>query len=508
MAIAAFIGVDSQNAGCVKIMASDIYNPYSTPDTDYAKFLFNSKYQTMRFAGIVARAYSGSGQAFTPAGTGTSNFLTFYDGYLTNIANYFIRSNAFPALEYAVPLFDIKYKDASGVVNYGARVTRYFLGFNNRSALFTTPGYGEEGWLTNFTGTGTYAFNMAQGFGTHFFNSEFAQTYKEFVVWNLPGTAVPINNPPLAPVAGQVAVEITRTACRAAKPGYDVRTATPSQLSFDSSSLPAKVVAAGDIALPSGTTVYPLTALAGVAIGQLRADVIVYQGGTIFYPTNPLSTETEYGADYQFSGANIVFSNPFGAARARFIVYALDDSSPSAGDNDVWREFNDGTRDVLQFLRPGAARPPRLSDIMVDSRWPQVRILNEGYIDVGGVNGAQQWVVPLSTGGLFPFVKYVTVHAGGSGVRLGNFSGTISSRVKAPYTVYGYYDTADAGKAYYTAGDSTYCQLTPSEARFFTFRGLPTRRYLSGGSNISNLVTENDPTPIIGIRYYILGIPA
>jgi hypothetical protein len=319
---------------------------------------------------------------------------------------------------------------------------------------------------------------------------------------------VPINSPPLAPVAGQVQVEITRTACRAAKPGYDVRVATPSQLSFDSSSLPAKVVAAGDIALPSGTTVYPLTSLVGVTIGQLRADVIVYQGSTIYYPTNPLSTETEYGADYQFAGPNLVFSNPFGAARARFIVYALDDSSPSAGDNDVWREFNDGSRDVLQFLRPGAANPPRLSDIMVDSRWPQVRILSEGYIDVGWINGAQQWAVPLATGGLFPFVKYVTVHGGGSGIRLGNFSGTITNRTKAPYTVYGYYDTADAGKSYYTAGDSTYCQLTPSEARFFTFRGLPTRRYLSGGSNISNLVTENDPTPIIGIRYYILGIPA
>jgi hypothetical protein len=456
----------------------------------------------------VARAYSGNGQAFTPAGTGTSNFQTFYDGYVTNIANYFIRSNSFPALEYSVPLFDIKYKDISGVVNYGSRVTRYFLGFNNRSALFSTPGYGEEGWLSAFTGTGSYAFYMDQGFGTHFFNTEFAQTYKEFVVWNLPGNNVAINSPPLAPVAGQVQVEITRTACRAAKPGYDVRLATPSQLSFDSSSLPAKVVAAGDIFLPAGTTVYPLTTLAGVSIGQLRADVIVYQGGTIFYPTNPLSTETEYGADYYFSGSSLVFSNPFGAARARFIVYALDDSAPSAGDNDVWREFNDGARDVLQFLRPGAAKPPRLSDIMVDSRWPQVRILNQGYIDVSGSSGAAQWAVALNTSGLFPFVKYVTVHGGGSGVRLGNFSGTISGRVKAPYTVYGYFDTADAGKSYYTAGDSTYCQLTSTEARFFTYRGLPTRRYLSGGSNISNLVNEYDPTPIVGIRYYILGIPA
>ncbi|SEH51329.1 hypothetical protein SAMN05216228_100210 [Rhizobium tibeticum] len=510
MAISWHVGVDYQDAGCVKIMKDAAYDPVNTPDSERYKFLYNSKYQTMRPAGRDTQPYLGAAEVFTPGGSNVNTFAKYHRSFVGNNGQLFYRSSFFTSLEYSVPLYEVKQKDQANTLYYAARVTRAFIGFNNRSAYWTTPAYMEVGWLSEFTSTSFATnFSMTQGLASLFDTSLFAQSCKEVVVWNLPGNSVAIANPPLAPVAGQVQVQITSDFCRASKPGYDARTATPSQLYFDSSARSAKVIAAADIALPSGTTVYPLGNLGAGAVGNLFADVIVYQGSTVYYPTNPLSSETEYGADYYFSGANLVLSNPYGAARARFIVYAQDDSSPVGGGNYVWREFNDGTRDVVQFLRPGASNPPRLADVMVDSRWPMVQLIAEGYINVTAqADGAREWAIPIDTTGLFPFVKYMTVHGGGGGVNLGGFTGNLSSRVRPPYTLFGYVDPTETGKQYYTGGGSTYCRLTAGEARFYTFRGLPARRYLSGGSSISNLVNEGDSTPIIGIRYYILGIPA
>ncbi len=510
MAISWHVGVDYQDAGCVKIMKDASYDPVYTSDGERYKFLYNSKYQTMRSSGRDVQPFLGATEAFTPPGSNVNTFTKYHRGFVGNSGQLFYRSSFFTSLEYSVPLYEVKQKDQANTLYYAARVTRSFVGFNNRSAYWTTPAYAEVGWLSDFTSTAFASnFSMSRGLASIYDTALFGQTCKEAVVWNLPGDGNAIANPPLAKVPGQVQVQITSDFCRASKPGYDVRTATPGQLYFDSSARTSKVVAAADVALPSGTTVYPLGYLGAGAVGNLFADVIVYQGSTVYYPTNPLSSETEYGADYYFSGANLVLSNPYGAARARLIVYAQDDSSAVGGGNDVWREFNDGTRDVVQFLRPGASNPPRLADIMVDSRWPMVQIIAEGYIDVTTqANGAREWSVPIDTTGLFPFVKYMTVHGGGGNINLGGITGNISSRVRPPFTLFGYVDPTETGKQYYTGGGSTYCRLTAGEARFYTFRGQPTRKYLSGGSSTSNLVTENDPTPIIGIRYYILGIPA
>jgi hypothetical protein len=78
---------------------------------------------------------------------------------------------------------------------------------------------------------------------------------KEIVIWQLPADNTAISNGTLkAPVSGQRSIEITSDYCRVAKPGFDVRTATGSQLAFDSSKRPLAAIYADDISLPVGTT--------------------------------------------------------------------------------------------------------------------------------------------------------------------------------------------------------------------------------------------------------------
>lgn len=502
------IGRDSSGAGSIKIMKRDADDPRVTPDDAVAKFQWNSKWAAqIRYQGSdQVNQLGGQGSAYLPSGAGNSNFTRFSNKVSNNGQQYnFYRLDHFSGLEYAMPAFDVKYIDPSSGRYVGGKVMVGYSGWQDRAGLFQLPAAYSVGWLQNASITG-FGGGFSMSYGGEFRIATNQPNNIKLLMWNLPADETTIANPALAPVAGQMQVQISKDFCRVSKPGYDVRTATPSQMAFDSSARPAKIVAADDIAVPSGTSVYDFS-LPGVPIGgELVADVIFYQGSTVYFPTNPLTSEVEYGAEYYLSGNTLVFVNPYGAVRARFIVYAQDDGGITFGSNKVFRQFNDGTRDVVQFLRPGAANPPRLGDILIDSRWPCLQIVKEGYIPIG--SGALQNAVAFNSAGLFPFIKYWTVHAGGTIAALG--ASTASKRVRLPFTSFGYVDPPTTGKQYFTGGDSSYCRLTTNEARFFTFVGNPIRRYLTQtqvnpGYRVDQ---EFDPTPIVGIRYFIFGIPA
>jgi hypothetical protein len=265
------------------------------------------------------------------------------------------------------------------------------------------------------------------------------------------------------------------------------------------------VIYSADIAVPAGTTTIALAPyLNGIAIsGELVADVQCYQGATVYVPASPLATKIRYGAIYRINGTNLELVNNYSACRARIVVFAQDASAPTAGSNKVLKQFNDGTRDVVQFLRPGAADPPTMADVIQDSRWPTLQLLKEGFININ-VNGAQQWPIAFNSTGLFPFVKYMTIHGAGSET-IAPSKGTFTKRIRMPFTRL-LYDRTNV----YTSGDTTYCSITSTEVRFFTFKGAPIRYYYeqSAVSPGYTLQSDNDPNPITGIRYFIFGIPA
>src|SRR5690606_5555153 len=71
------------------------------------------------------------------------------------------------------------------------------------------------------------------------------------------------------------------------------------------------------------------------------------------------------------------------AGRSCFVTYyvvAEDGSGYSSGNASFIRSFGEGEDAYVQIRRPGCAEPPNLSDILLDSRWPTMPLIMEGYV--------------------------------------------------------------------------------------------------------------------------------
>lgn len=505
-------GDDYAGVPSVKITKGSI-DPALEPDSNVGSFLYNSKWaKDYKLAGIDLMPYVG-GPTFWPSGAGLSNYTKYTEVSLptgSGEASYF-RNGHFPALDYSLPLVDIKAKRISNGRFIGSMVRELIWGptisGTRRAGNWYTPSQQWFGWGAGMTVyyNDTTGYHAAGTVVRNYFSwpggVEAEPFYNNIAVWNLPGdeTAILDGSPP-APVSGQHVIEIDSAGVRVAKPGFDLRSIMrPTQLAFNSANSPTKIIGAADIACPAGVSSYNI----GVAIPpNAQADVFFYQGGTIVYPANP-GIGNVYGAEYWFDGSSIYFNNPYAACRARFIVYANSTEGTTSGNNDVLRQFNDGTQEVFQILRPGASASPTFADIVVDSRWPCIQILAEGFLSVGA--GELTHVVNFNGAGCFPMVKYMTVHGAGSNAGLVQ---SWSKRVRPPVmNVCANYNVGWAGQV---AGDATYCELSANTAVFHTFRGNPTERYyLNGADYLAGKVSYTyDPSPLYGIRYYILGIPA
>ncbi|WQO65071.1 hypothetical protein U8C40_18550 [Sinorhizobium medicae] len=500
------IGPDSTGAGCIKITKNNADNPRTTPDSQRSKFLYNSKFTIqasvadMEKCNQVSRPGSldSAQYYYHPSGSNSSNYQKA-EGSGGGSSTWLYRNSAFPTLRYNVPLFDWKQKKGGGSNRYNQMMVhwkdsgKYYQG---RGGYYEVGNARQGGWLKDYDGVvsqygsmayGTYA-DITVNDDIDAFN-KFQSRDKRLVVWNLPGDSTAVDEALALAPNGKKTFKISPSFMKIAKPGYDVETATAAQLAFDSTRIPVKVIKAADIALPSGVSYYET----GITLPDMVAlDVHFYSGSTIMYPTNP--ADLDFGAEYWFDGSRIYF-DASQSMRARFMLYLEDNSAPTSGSYKVWRQFDDGTQDVVQFLRPGAANPPSWADIIIDTRWPAVQILAEGYFTVNSGNDVIT-DVPFDGAGMFPMVKYITTHGAGSRSNLGSWANIYKlpfiKRLKYTYS----------GQSH--AGESSYCELTANNARFHTFRGNVGDYYQD-----DSLDWQTDGAyPPVGIRYFIFGIPA
>jgi hypothetical protein len=498
------IGLDYTGTACIK-MTKDGYEPDTTPDSTVGAFLYNSKWAAdVKYSYFKSFPRPGS-LTYYPSGSGPSNYEFVSSGGPTQVHVYRDVGNH-PYNPYSLPLFEVK----STRTDNGQFVGESYIylgirGYQERGVRLGTSGGMEPGWLNGASSSNPTFGNPGSGVVTESTvnTSGFIGYSKRLSVWRLPGDEAPIQDgTPVAPVPGQDSIIISNTSLKVAKPGYNVNTATPTQLSIDTGNTPTKIIAADDISIPSGTTVYDcgFTLAANTVI-----DVHYYVGGTIYYPAG--LSGTPYGAEYYISGSSIVFVNSGPACRARFMVLADDGLSQTSGTNDVLRKFNDGTQNVIQFLKPGSSSSPSLSDIALDSRWPCIQVLAEGVIGLGG--GAQTYTIPFNGAGTFPMVKYCTIHGAGSYVN--RYAGTtfnFSKRIRQPISAVTYIDKISTPYPVTATGDCTYCTLTSSSATFHSFVGNPTQVYFNNAQDFDNntVRAEYDSNPPYAIRYYIFGI--
>lgn len=497
------IGEDSTGVECIKITKGD-YSPVTTNDALRERFYFSSKWkdqlETPGMEICPYFAYSGERYVFFPSGTTNATFqVKRYDvGIGVESSHYYIRSTRFPQLRYDMPVVDVKVRRRSNgrfIQNKQREVTNGYPDWLDRYGGYLGQSY-QASWFKDYDNDaidqGSSSYRTRMTFGMLAMSTETIDNIA--VVWNLPGNATSLDGDPTPPSpVGKKAVEIGGGYCRVAKPGYDVRTATPKQLAFDANGRPLGVLAAMDVAVPAGTSSVDL----GMPVPtNTVAEVTFYRGSTLFYPARPSDEGEDLGADYWFDGNRIYFANTGVACRARFIVFASDDSGQTSGSYNVLRHFTAGGEGVVQFLRPGAGASPTYNDIIIDSRRPVIQILADGSFTVS--NGVATRTIEFDATGFFPMVKFCTWHgaeqldAGGNEIVAGSVRSPLVRRLM-PYNL-----------GLMQAGNAAWCTYNSTSATFYTAKGSPIeRRY----NSLGNLVYEYDRAPMIGIRWFVLGIP-
>lgn len=510
------IGRDYEGVPCIKITKGTL-DPINTPDGNTGAFLYNSKWAyQIRLNAIERNGYFG-GSVNWPAGASNADFQrrVWQQPSTPGSNHHYYRASYFQGLGYQLPLFDVLPRRLNGNGYYkSGRLWQTFYGHESRGERVTTvePATGwagpEFGWKINhrveMEGQ-LITYGDLLGFSDYYTDTT-SEMYRwqghDLVIWNLPGDESGISDAqPGGLLSGQPSIRLSKDGLRVAKPGYNVDQAFGTQLAFDSNMRPIKVIAADDIAIPSGDSSYQLPF---AVPADTVCDAQFYTGGTLYYPAMP--RQTPLGADWQVSGDRIYFSNPGEACRARFIVMAFDRTPQSSGNNEVYRKFTANGEDVFQFVRPGAGNPPSFADIVIDSRWPSLRLLSQGYFGVG--DGAQQTHIPIDTTGFYPIIKYMTVH-GGYGGRANDGAYGYDKMVKPPLTAMFWLRAPNGGVGWTNAGDSTYAAVSADRVIFNTFRGAPMRATFASQTALNNgQITFTYPSsPVNGIRYYIFGIP-
>lgn len=496
------IGFDYEGVHCVKITKGNI-DPITTPDDTPGVFLFNSKDSIQNRLSAIDVTY-GVGNA--PAGASPPNFLRWIyrsTGYDWT----YIQREYYTGIDYDIPLTDFIMKNPSTGFYTKGRQLRFRMETSYRGAEYIYLNSaserldGEQGWkidyLTNVNGN-PFA-NPRYLYPRLLCLANSGSVATDVVMWNLPGNNVPINQEAFAPKPGLDVIRIDSAGLKVSKPGIDVNDALPHQLAVSSDQRPIKIIAARDIEVPLGTTFHDL----GVEVPENSICDIQYYlpGQPIAWPAIP--GVVPIGADWKLTGRSIQFVNNDVACRARFIVIANDKVARTTGNNRVLRQFTENGQSVVQFLRPGSGDPPSFSDIVIDSRWPTLRIRKEGYFDVSP--GAQVTRIPIEPGDYLPFVKFMVICGGKASAGGGSY---YASSVRPPQV--GMFK-AVAENPWQESGDTTYAEVSATDVAFHTFRGREKFHFWTSQTSSSGVQRWVDnvvmPDEVLGIRYYIFDIP-
>ena len=542
-----FIGHKSGVGGVVKIMADSADDPLTTPNTDYAKFLFNSEtgklgyvFETYTKVADGTRnanrqptpTYLIEGASFATA----KQVLAVYDTSSSSTGQEYHMINLTQKHGFTLPpIFEVRTKTSAGrftkayttfseqsgydsgdfyyygFLNYDhcggivQELQEYTIGAYDIQHGYLFPAYrrlNQENQTLAETNTGRPGNKIgATGDRWGIFDIGYNFTGTAICsIWDLPGDSTALEAPATYS-AGQKMVSISQTEVKVAMPGYDVATATRRQKIIDSDRVPAKIIACGEVfvAASGNTTVstptgFPLT-------GNIYVDYIAWENSSpVYIPFYKQVTSgwntAQLSIEYEIGTNSVTFYNPRTTGlNVRYMVMADDDAAPSTGSGKVIETKPDFTR----ILKPGADDTnPAWSDILLDSRLPYVPILAEGYEAVSGFVtnstnvaflGNKKKTVSFSNGGLTPFPKVYVKHSNGLWtspiVRLSVSNENVGQNVKV-------------------LKQSAFCALTSTDITFHCNpSGLADFQF---STTSHGWVSFTDGTTPVGFRYYIFGL--
>lgn len=514
-----FIGNKSGVGPVMKVMADAAYDPLSTPNTDYHKYLFNSEVQELAYAydsyaiswaNTYWTSKSANNWYYEPSGRTSSNCdLAVYMGGSTALIYVTFCFDRLSDLSYRSMVFHLRDR-SNWLSNWSAQSYAYPGSSDTRYASFDKN-------IIDTTDRATFLFGVDLGRGCrsddrlssnyHLNNTtdnswfqHIGLTYSTAATPIETGfieTELPVENDPYPSVVGSFVankkiLKISPTVVKLAKPGYDVDTATQEQLILSSDKVPMKIARAGSFTLAAGATTnididYPITTKA------LVMDQVNVTGQGLRLPPYPDNNTQEIKLEHRIVGQQLQYRNQSAVSLdCRFFVLTEDGSGTSSGSAKVVENFGSYT----QIRRPGS-NAQYDKDVLLDTRCASVPIVAQGWVPVASITagsdvaryGTHVYSVSLSNSGFKPLVlaqaKYALNNAPGKHVWQGFFAKNI--------------------EIYSQMSASTFmATITDTQVKFYVDK--TGSRYEDAYRIGSYYLTASRMT-LVGFRYYIFAIP-
>lgn len=511
---------------CVKITQDDADNPWATPDTDVHKFLFNSNYQELGYitkkathffdnTGIVFGTPAAVNHTYYPAGSDSTNALwcrsahvvsgvrhVTYVVYLDRLgfnpnAHQFIALN-----NHSMPDYVWRNAWRRAWENYPRSTDNYVSSMRqiisstgtSRPWIFSEFDASTDEWSWwphNAVGEGLPIMNVRTESSAFVANNS-----PEFVIYELD---LPFNNDPYPAVVGtptpdQLVFRFAPDMARIAKPGFDVRTATPEQCIIHEDRIPLKLARSGYFTIGPGGAIVTIDMR-----GDYGNDVLVdYQveqiGDGMFIPPIPRGDgNNEFLVEYRIDGPNLIFRNSgVHTMGVRFFVMAENSNSHSVGAGRII-ERGDGYLAICKPETDGT----QLADRMLDTRFQVMPIIDQGYVPWSAMvssdapkRGSRMHLASWTNSGFKPYVIAKKHARSRTDPNKHRFFPMFSKAIE-------YYGYA------YSADTTFMCELTDSWAKFYCHDGGVEDAYRG-----ATPATTFSQWEALGFRYYIFAVPA
>lgn len=515
----------------LKIMKSDTDNPFTTPNTDFGKFIFNSEIQKVGYIDNIFEwapdfsTFPSSGgtttspkRYFYPVGSNWSTASAYIESYVESghsIQNWYFFENFFglpffPLVEVRTPIapdydtFTGPNVDTTAGQVSSIGTTKSFAGF--QSLAYHIPVWDGSSWHKDKGPAIRLSFNTAG-----------IQKYL-LTVYDLPmfEDAIPSYAGTLA--SGQEPIRIDKASggiARIALPGRTVADADPRHYILHENRIPAKIMKAGEITVNSGATgtivcPLPLTKYTYMDFMAKKTSETYF-----FHPPyiQNMSESQSLTFTYEVSGSTITINNTSGYNIViRYAVFADSEQATTTGGKNILWKGNDGSQDFIQIKRPGSHDTAyNLNDIMIDTRLTYFPILAEGFLNYpddfpltpeGTYYGDRKATITYANpAGFKPFPKLGVIFGGTPSVESSSFEWQYAP--KAFWCDHAVFINSGSLSGYARGGSSWSKSRDADNAIDVYMCNRTMLRNISGG----NYVDHGPLSPVIGMRYYIFGIP-
>lgn len=509
----------------IKIVRDDNVDPLELSNDAFDQYLFNSENQNLSYAFTSEPFYFRAAEL-----SGLASDFSLYNGQITgrkveyssfyDVLMFYRISKIYPELTYP-PMPELRRKSlVNGRVYAGTRSVHliidgqaeagYVESYQFRQQMFRVVGY--YGGSTTQTLPNIYN-GMLQDRFTHiaigeWVISEASYAYKDDRaasvsfpnIWDLPADSSPMRSYTYVPdlLSGyQDDNEFI-----VARPGYDIYSTGIHTKIIDSNRAPALCIMAGErLNVPAGgsVTLYPPP---GIVISETAVTEFMYRRvGDPWYVPGFIASgyvrNSRFALSYTVQANSVtIYNESTDPVDIRYAVTNIDRSGTSTGGVLTQFEGNDGTQNFFQIKKPGTSDPAsRPNDILLDTRFPTLQIVKEGFIPLSdfwgapagesGQFGHRKIEVPFDSRGLIPFPK---------------FSIVFPNCLTTPYMNLAYNYPGGWGPP---SNVSMLCRVDDDKLTFWASPGNWSQRiYKDGGVDIR----YDLPNPI-GVRYFLRGIP-